>query len=50
MDPDDRDYTIHDFKKGIRGIDILVATSICARGLDIPEIVLVINFKCPNHF
>ncbi len=27
----------------------MVATSICARGLDIKSLVLVVNFKCPNH-
>lgn len=27
----------------------MVATSICARGLDIKHLVLVINFKCPDH-
>jgi ATP-dependent RNA helicase DDX46/PRP5 len=27
----------------------MIATSVCARGLDIKNIVLVINFKCPNH-
>ena len=27
----------------------MIATSVCARGLDIKEIVLVVNFKCPNH-
>ena len=27
----------------------MIATSVCARGLDIPSIVLVINLKCPNH-
>lgn len=47
MDPQDREFTIHDFKKGIK--TIMVATSICARGLDIKSIVLVINFQCPNH-
>ena len=29
--------------------NILIATSICSRGLDISSIVLVINFKCPSH-
>jgi ATP-dependent RNA helicase DDX46/PRP5 len=29
--------------------NILIATSICSRGLDIAAIVLVINFKCPSH-
>ena len=27
----------------------MIATSICARGLDIKDLVLVVNFKCPNH-
>lgn len=27
----------------------MIATSVAARGLDIPEIRLVINYKCPNH-
>jgi ATP-dependent RNA helicase DDX46/PRP5 len=27
----------------------MVATSVCARGLDISSIMLVINFKCPTH-
>jgi ATP-dependent RNA helicase DDX46/PRP5 len=47
MDPDDREFTIYDFKKGV--INIMIATSVCARGLDIRSIVLVVNFKCPNH-
>jgi ATP-dependent RNA helicase DDX46/PRP5 len=42
LDASDREFTIHDFKKGIK--PIMVATSICARGLDIRSIVLVINF------
>ena len=47
MDPDDREFTIYDFKKGVQ--TIMIATSVCARGLDIRSIVLVVNFKCPNH-
>lgn len=27
----------------------MVATSVCSRGLDIKNIVLVVNFKCPDH-
>lgn len=27
----------------------MIATSVAARGLDIKEIRLVINYKCPNH-
>lgn len=29
--------------------NILVATSIAARGLDVRELVLVVNFDVPNH-
>ena len=27
----------------------MIATSVCSRGLDIKDLILVINFKCPNH-
>jgi len=27
----------------------MVATSVIARGLDVPQIILVINYSCPNH-
>jgi ATP-dependent RNA helicase DDX46/PRP5 len=27
----------------------MVATSVCARGLDISHIKLVVNYVCPNH-
>lgn len=29
--------------------NILVATSIAARGLDVKELVLVVNYDVPNH-
>lgn len=43
----DRDFTLKEFKAG--NIKILVATSVAARGLDVPLIRLVVNFDCPNH-
>ncbi|KAL6056225.1 putative ATP-dependent RNA helicase ddx46 [Balamuthia mandrillaris] len=46
-DQSDRDYTIHEFKKESR--PILVATSLCARGLDVPSLNLVVNYDAPNH-
>lgn len=29
--------------------NIMVATSVCARGLDISHIRLVMNYACPSH-
>ncbi|CAI4216391.1 unnamed protein product [Parascedosporium putredinis] len=43
----DRDSTISDFKKGI--VPILIATSIAARGLDVKQLKLVVNYDAPNH-
>lgn len=43
----DRDSTITDFKKGV--VPILVATSVAARGLDVKQLKLVINYDAPNH-
>lgn len=43
----DRDSTISDFKAGI--CPILVATSIAARGLDVKQLKLVVNYDAPNH-
>lgn len=43
----DRDHTLHEFKTGVK--TVMVATSVAGRGLDVPEIVCVINYHCPNH-
>lgn len=43
----DRDSTIDDFKAGV--IPILIATSIAARGLDVKQLKLVVNYDAPNH-
>lgn len=29
---------------------LLVATSIAARGLDVKDLILVVNYDCPNHY
>ncbi|GFR93039.1 pre-mRNA-processing ATP-dependent RNA helicase PRP5 [Elysia marginata] len=48
IDQYDRDSIIHDFKTGT--IKLMVATSVAARGLDVKELILVVNFDCPNHY
>ncbi|XP_030835745.1 probable ATP-dependent RNA helicase DDX46 isoform X2 [Strongylocentrotus purpuratus] len=48
IDQYDRDSIIQDFKAA--NVKILVATSVAARGLDVKNLVLVINYDCPNHY
>jgi len=48
VDQIDRDSTMLDFKAG--RTPILVATSVAARGLDVKQLRLVVNFDCPNHY
>ncbi|POS88177.1 pre-mRNA-processing ATP-dependent RNA helicase-like protein PRP5 [Erysiphe pulchra] len=43
----DRDSTVDDFKAGV--IPIMIATSVAARGLDVKQLKLVVNFDAPNH-
>lgn len=38
---------MNDFKSG--DIPMLIATSVAARGIDVKELSLVINYECPNH-
>lgn len=38
---------VSDFKGAV--CNILVATSVAARGLDVKDLVLVLNFDTPNH-
>jgi len=42
-----RDKSMYLFKKG--RADILVATDVAARGIDVPEVALVINYDVPNQ-
>ncbi|CAG7822357.1 unnamed protein product [Allacma fusca] len=48
IDQYDRDSTITDFKSG--RAKLLVATSVAARGLDVKQLILVVNYDCPNHY
>ena len=47
-DQADRDSTINDFKNGI--MTLMIATSVAARGLDVKELVLVVNYDVPTHY
>ena len=43
----DRDQVLTDFKSGV--LPIVIATSVAARGLDVKQLKLVINYDAPNH-
>ncbi|WFD01550.1 RNA helicase [Malassezia obtusa] len=43
----DRDMIISDFKTGV--VPILTATSVAARGLDVKQLKLVVNYDVPSH-
>lgn len=43
----DRDDAIRDFKAGV--IPVMIATSVAARGLDVKQLMLVVNYDAPNH-
>jgi ATP-dependent RNA helicase DDX46/PRP5 len=43
----DRISVISDFKSGLE--NIMIATSVAARGLDVKNLILVVNYTCPNH-
>ncbi|RYY33829.1 DEAD/DEAH box helicase, partial [archaeon] len=46
-DQTERDETIADFKSKVA--TIMVATSVAGRGLDVKDLVLVVNYSCPDH-
>ncbi|TGZ60095.1 hypothetical protein CRM22_008741 [Opisthorchis felineus] len=48
IDQYDRDSVMTDFKRG--NIRLLIATSVAARGLDVSDLMVVINYDCPNHY
>jgi ATP-dependent RNA helicase DDX46/PRP5 len=43
----DRDDAIHNFKAGV--VPVMIATSVAARGLDVKQLMLVVNYDAPNH-
>ncbi|OAF70400.1 hypothetical protein A3Q56_01832 [Intoshia linei] len=48
VDQYDRDSILNFFRNN--EIPILVATSVAARGLDVKNLIIVINFDVPNHY
>lgn len=44
----DRESTINDFKNDV--CSLLIATSIAARGLDVKDLVVVVNYDPPDHY
>jgi ATP-dependent RNA helicase DDX46/PRP5 len=48
IDQYDRDSNITDFKSG--DMPLMIATSVAARGLDVKDLILVVNYDCPNHY
>lgn len=48
MDQFDRESTIADFKNGVT--NLMIANSVAARGLDVKQLILVVNYDCPNHY
>ncbi|CAH8259903.1 unnamed protein product [Arabidopsis lyrata] len=44
----DRESAISDFKNNV--CNLLIATSVAARCLDVKELELVVNFDAPNHY
>ncbi len=48
VDQCDRESIMGFFKNS--NMPLLVATSIAARGLDVKDLILVVNYDCPNHY
>ncbi|CAF1090762.1 unnamed protein product [Adineta steineri] len=48
IDQYDRDSTMVDFKSG--DMPLMIATSVASRGLDVKDLILVVNYDCPNHY
>lgn len=45
----DRKHAIREFSLPKSGVNVLIATSIAARGLDVKGIALVVNYDAPSH-
>ena len=47
MMPDERDEMIAKFRTG--EVSVIITTNMLARGIDVPEVQIVINFDCPTQ-
>ena len=47
MSQNKREYSMTKFRKN--NVDILVATDVAARGIDVPKVGLVVNYDVPNQ-
>jgi ATP-dependent RNA helicase DeaD len=47
MSQNKREYSMTKFRKN--NVDILVATDVAARGIDVPRVGLVVNYDVPNQ-
>lgn len=47
-DQHDRETTVQDFKGDV--CNVLIATSVAARGLDVKDLRLVVNYDVPSHY
>ncbi|KAL7046110.1 hypothetical protein ACKWTF_002484 [Chironomus riparius] len=45
----ERDYTLSSFRSGRHNVEILVATDVASRGLDVYDVKYVINYDYPNN-
>ena len=47
MSQNKREYSMNKFRKN--NVDVLVATDVAARGIDVPKVGLVVNYDVPNQ-
>merc|ERR1712013_842567 len=48
MDPHIRDQVMDEFRNGIT--KVLIATDVLSRGIDVPQVTLVVNYELPMNY
>mmetsp|Transcript_10840 Transcript_10840/g.38009 ORF Transcript_10840/g.38009 Transcript_10840/m.38009 type:complete len:500 (-) Transcript_10840:133-1632(-) len=48
MDPSLRDQVMDEFRNGVTRV--LIATDVLSRGIDVPQVTLVVNYELPVHY